>query len=629
MKVAVIHFSLNFVGGAEKLCLTTISALKSVGHSVTLITVERTDWATVQKNFAEYTMPDRELFLFSAKLSKRLSNPAWAVTLFAGYLSQHIFLKMSGKYDVILSTFGDLIYSMVDVVYVNAPLKASDKFSQILPITNPSKWRFQSKLYDLSLMGFNKIPARIMLVNSTFIKQIVADCLETGSMVLAPPVDVNYFLPSNKNHRRKDKIVTLSGYSPKRHLERVPAIASLSKSGQFVIIGKTDAYSFTTIQNLTSAIKRCRLNDRVQLLQNLSRPELRKELSRAKICLHTMPNEHFGTAIIESMASGCIPIVDKSGGPWLDILEQKQGEYGYAYETLEEASEFIDQLLRDEDLRKEIASRATARSLNYDASIFSRKIVRIVELASELKRQRRKIDPYDIVTPDCKLRLSRDLEELQTDVAKASSANAYSWIKKGNITKELAEGSSRVLDIGCGWGRELARLDKAIGIDICLPFLKAAKNYTGNDVVLASTTYLPFKENAFDFLVISEVIEHLVEHEAAMKEAVRVLQNKGGIALQTPNRQITRQRAVAEGYGHVHEFNPKELFRFLTNFGFRELERFGSTIPYIPSGSRFSAYNGNRIFFSVWRVLDRLFPLKWDIIVSARLFKTQNTAETS
>ena len=72
MKVAVIHFSLNFVGGAEKLCLTTISALKSVGHSVTLITVERTDWATVQKNFAEYTMPDRELFLFSAKLSKRL-----------------------------------------------------------------------------------------------------------------------------------------------------------------------------------------------------------------------------------------------------------------------------------------------------------------------------------------------------------------------------------------------------------------------------------------------------------------------------------------------------------------------------------------------------------------------------
>jgi glycosyltransferase involved in cell wall biosynthesis len=390
MKVAVVHFSLNFVGGAERLCLTTISALKNAGHSVALVTVEKTDWKLVQATFAQHTLPDKELYLFSAKLSKRLSNPLLALILFAGYLFEHVLLKMSGRYDVILSTFGDLIYSMADIVYVHAPLKASDRLSQILPITTATKWRFQSKLYDLSLMIFNKIPARIMLVNSTFIKRVVGDCLKVNAHVLSPPVDVNFFLCAPEKSLRENEIVTLSGYSPKRHLERVPIIASYTKLGKFLIIGKTDEYSSATIQNLETTIRKCKLKNRVELLSNLPRLELREVLSEAKIYLHTMPNEHFGTAIVESMASGCVPLVDKSGGPWLDILEQKQGEYGYAYETFEEASAYVDLLLREEDLRKKTASRAVERSLKYEASKFARKIVKIVEIVDELKKTRKK-----------------------------------------------------------------------------------------------------------------------------------------------------------------------------------------------------------------------------------------------
>jgi glycosyltransferase involved in cell wall biosynthesis len=390
LNIALIHFSLNFVGGAEKLCLTTISALKNAGHSVTLVTIEKTDWNIVQKSFAKYTMPDKERYLFSAKLSKRLSNPILAVTLYVSYMLEHVFLKMSGKYDVTISTFGDLIHSMVDVVYVNAPLKATDKFSQILPITTPSKWRYQSKLYNLSLAIFDKIPARIMIVNSTFIKRIVAYSLKANAQIISPPVDVNYFLQLDNNHDRKDEIITLSGYSPKRRLDKVPKIASRSKSGRFLIIGKTDEYSFLTIQKLEAMIKQFGLEDRVELLVNLPRSNLRAALSKAKIYLHAMPNEHFGTAIVEAMAAGCIPIVHKSGGPWLDILEQKQGEYGYAYETLEAASEYIDLLLRDEDLRKKTASRVIQRSSKYDASVFAKKIVEVAENAYKLKKGKNK-----------------------------------------------------------------------------------------------------------------------------------------------------------------------------------------------------------------------------------------------
>lgn len=392
MKVAVIHFSLNFVGGAERLCLTAISALKNAGHSVTLVTIEKTDWKLVREAFAECSMPDTELYLFSAKLSKKLSNSILAAILFFGYLFEHVLLKVWGKHDVMLSTFGDLIYSIADVVYVHAPLKASDKLSQILPITNVAKWRFQSKLYNLSLLIFNYVPARIILVNSTFIKRVVADSLEADAYVVSPPVDVTYFSRSDKQGLglRQNKVVTLSGYSPKRHLERVPIIASNTKLGKFVIIGKADEYSSATIQNLEAIIESCKLESRVEILFNLSRLKVRDVLSESKIYLHTMPNEHFGTAIVESMASGCIPLVHKSGGPWLDILEQKQGEYGYAYETLEEASAYVDLLLSEEDLRKRTASRAAQRSLTFASSIFARKIVRIVEIVYELKKSKNK-----------------------------------------------------------------------------------------------------------------------------------------------------------------------------------------------------------------------------------------------
>jgi len=387
MNVALIHFSLNFVGGAEKLCLETISALERAGHSVTLVTAEKTDWNAVKKNFATFTMPNKEIYFTSAKLSKRLSNPIIAITLFFGYVFEHVFLKISRKYDIIISTFGDLVYSIADVVYVHFPLRASGTYSQLLPITNAAKWRFQSKLYNLSLFMFNKIPSKVILVNSSFIRRIVEDSLHVKATVINPPVDVNYFLQSDKNQQRKDTIITLSGYSPKRHLEQIPAIASHTKLGKFLIIGKTDEYSSSIIRRLETLIRQLNMENRIELLKDVPRLKLRELLAEAKIYLHAMPNEHFGTAIVEAMASGCIPIVHKSGGPWLDILDQKQGEYGYAYCLPEEASKYIDLLLHEENLRKEIALRVMKRSLKYDSSIFAKKIVDVAENLCGFKRK--------------------------------------------------------------------------------------------------------------------------------------------------------------------------------------------------------------------------------------------------
>jgi ubiquinone/menaquinone biosynthesis C-methylase UbiE len=231
-------------------------------------------------------------------------------------------------------------------------------------------------------------------------------------------------------------------------------------------------------------------------------------------------------------------------------------------------------------------------------------------------------DLYEWVTKTFTLRNKRDLEEMQTDARKATSANAFSWIIKGNITMEFADDAKEILDVGCGWGRELIRLEDAVGVDICLPFLKTARNYTRNTVTLADAHYLPFRDGSFDFVVISEVVEHMEQPMRVMNELKRVLKPKGRLLIQTPNRLLTLGKFISsKKCGHVHEFTYTELKNLLEFLGFKIRQRTGSTIPYIPSTSRFEKLNHNALFFSLWKFLDKMIPLKWDIIVLSVLEK--------
>lgn len=209
---------------------------------------------------------------------------------------------------------------------------------------------------------------------------------------------------------------------------------------------------------------------------------------------------------------------------------------------------------------------------------------------------------------------------MQENVEKATSANSFSWIIKGNITLKFAQNAEKILDVGCGWGRELSRLKNAIGIDIVLPFLKTARNYVRNDVILADAHELPFVNNSFDYAVLTEVIEHLKDPRKVLSELKRILKPKSKLLIQTPNKRITFGKLIhPEKSGHVHEFSFLELKNLLEEFDFKVLQRTGSTIPYIPSTSKLEKLNFNKLFFIFWKLLNKVLPLKWDLIVLSEL----------
>lgn len=101
-----------------------------------------------------------------------------------------------------------------------------------------------------------------------------------------------------------------------------------------------------------------------------------------------------------------------------------------------------------------------------------------------------------------------------------------------------------ILDVGCGRGFYLKMIShyqfiKEIhGVDIEKKYLKIAKKINNDDRVLIkenSVYSLPYPDNFFDFIICSEVLEHLRNDIKALKEIKRVLKPKGHLVITVPN----------------------------------------------------------------------------------------------
>lgn len=380
MRIAVAHHSLNFAGGAEKLCLSVIEALRNEGHFVSLVTVEKTDWTFVHKNFGQVTQPDHEHYATTYRFSKNLSNTPKAVTYFVAYVLELLNSKLKGKQDLIINTFGDVINSLSDLTYVHFPLRAAIEMSQIPAFANRSFWCATAPLYDCMSFTLDKIHEGILLTNSKFMQSIIREFLRRESLVVYPPVNVeDISSQSRQTQKERNLVVVVASYTPKRHLEQVPVIAKHSSHARFVIMGKADEYSRPTLDNLKRQISTLGVQDKVKILTNVPYESFKQTLFKAKVYLHVMPFDHFGISLVEAMAAGCVPVVHRSGGPWIDILDRRQGEYGFSYLAPEEAARQVDALVTKEDLTVQVANRALNRAKTFDKKVFMKKIVDVVQ----------------------------------------------------------------------------------------------------------------------------------------------------------------------------------------------------------------------------------------------------------
>jgi 2-polyprenyl-3-methyl-5-hydroxy-6-metoxy-1,4-benzoquinol methylase len=146
-----------------------------------------------------------------------------------------------------------------------------------------------------------------------------------------------------------------------------------------------------------------------------------------------------------------------------------------------------------------------------------------------------------------------------------------------------------VLDAGCGLGRHLRHLArmpelKIFGIDKnTWALTETAKSVAtmpdaqSKDYLfsIADITKLPFADSSFDCVICSEVMEHIPDHEKALKELDRILKPQGTLAVSVP-RFFTERICwfISWDYhneegGHIRIYKKKQLREMLTRQGFK------------------------------------------------------------
>jgi glycosyltransferase involved in cell wall biosynthesis len=217
-----------------------------------------------------------------------------------------------------------------------------------------------------------------VLCNSRFTQQALKSHFPScGDNILYPPFDLDRFDVGQDNYRQHTEniVVTCSRFVPEKNLPVIPVIASISPDTQFHIFGGTNQYSGPVIEKILSEKQRLGCTN-LHLHPDASTEEMVSMYRRAKVYLHTMVNEHFGISIVEGMAAGLVPVVHRSGGAYLDIIEKDK--YGFSYETPEEAAEIIKSVIEDSRKQREYSHAALDRSRLFTKERFKREFLKIV-----------------------------------------------------------------------------------------------------------------------------------------------------------------------------------------------------------------------------------------------------------
>ena len=162
----------------------------------------------------------------------------------------------------------------------------------------------------------------------------------------------------------------------------------------------------------------------------------------------------------------------------------------------------------------------------------------------------------------------------------------HSWIpvqrwwhrQRRRVVMWMASGKGLTLDVGCGSSVILSSLKHAVGLDISMAKLRFAKKWS-LPLVQASAHRMPFRDESFDCVVCSQVIEHIPMDRQPLEELVRVLKMRGTLVVGTPDYATFSWRLLEPLYArlspggykdeHITHFTQQSLIRILQWLGCR------------------------------------------------------------
>jgi len=358
------HPYCNAGGGGERVLWTAIRDIQrffpyvvSVVYTGDTNSSKEQILAKVKSNFDITINSNRIVFVF---LQKRylVEDDRYSRLTLLGQSLGSLFLGYEALSNVVPDVFFDtmgyaftypLVYLFTGIkiaAYVHYPTISSDMLQKVQDHTSILRkrgvyskntiWNMGKLIYYRAfakIYGYCGNFADIVMVNSTWTKGHIESLWNRDADIVYPPCDTERFseLPIENRERY---IASLAQFRPEKdHMLQLQSFAKLLQNNpQFregkektclVLIGSSrNEGDENRIQSLRVAAKELGIEDNVIFEINAPFQKLLEWVSKAKVGLHTMWNEHFGIGVVEYMAAGMVPVAHKSGGPLMDIVTE-------------------------------------------------------------------------------------------------------------------------------------------------------------------------------------------------------------------------------------------------------------------------------------------------------------------
>lgn len=254
--------------------------------------------------------------------------------------------------------------------------------------------------------------------------------------------------------------------------------------------------------------------------------DMARTYAQSKIVINAAVNNDLNSRVFEAMASGALLITDDAEG-LTDLFEE--GAHFVLYRDEEELCSLIERYLHDDAAREQIALEAQQVVLRRHT--YEQRMDQLLGCVFE----------------------AADLPGKHTDASRYHFGGYYGS-PRAELAVHVPQHAKRILDVGCGagaFGRLLKErgAEEVIGIELeeraCAIAREILDDALCGDI---ERMELPFEYEHFDCVVFGDVLEHLTDPAATLRNLARFLVPEGAVVASIPNARFCQVvQMLAEG----------------------------------------------------------------------------------